>query len=226
VTALLELREVRCDPALRSVSLSLEPGRVVALLGDAGSGKTTLIKIACALYRPHAGQVLLQTALGAVDLAQASESELRSHRLRFGVAFQNLALFDRLPLDQNVMDPLLRRGAHDEDARRDAVAQLAAVGLKGSEHKLPHELSGGMRRRAAFARALVAEPEILLFDDPFTGLDPVAAARIGRLVAQAAQPSAHGTRAAVLVAASDPAPVLPIADHCLQLRDGRLEARA
>jgi phospholipid/cholesterol/gamma-HCH transport system ATP-binding protein len=206
----LELSRVSLPPALLAVDLRVERGRVTALLGRTGTGKTLLIKIGCGLVRPASGQVLLDGR----DLALASERELRPLRLRFGVAFQNLALFDRLTLLQNVAHPLVRRGVPQKEADARAAAQLAAVGLAGSERKLPHQLSGGMRRRAALARALVADPEVCLFDDPFTGLDPVASARIARLIAQAAR---RDPPPAVLVASADPAPVASIADSVVRL---------
>jgi phospholipid/cholesterol/gamma-HCH transport system ATP-binding protein len=221
--ALLELKGVALRPALEAVDLKLERGRIVALLGDAGCGKTPLLKIACGLLRPDAGEVWLRGEGPPADLARATEAELLPLRLHFGVAFQNLALFDRMTLLDNVIHPLRRRGTPLEEARERAVAQLAAVGLSGSEAKLPHELSGGMRRRAALARALVAEPEVCLFDDPFTGLDPVACARIARLIALAVR---RKPAPAVLVAAADPAPLRALADEVVVLERGNVRASA
>ena len=211
----LELVGVTLRPALEAASLRLQAGEVTALVGGHGAGKTVLLKIACGLLRPDAGEVFFDNQ----DLSKLTEASLRPLRLRFGVAFQNLALFDRLTLLDNVAHPLLRRGHAREAAQERARAQLAAVGLAGSEHKLPHELSGGMRRRAALARALVADPEVCLFDDPFTGLDPVASARIARLISQAAR---RTPPPAVLVAAADPAPLEGIAQRLIHLDAGRV----
>lgn len=197
---------------LRGVSLRVNAGEIVGLVGAAGCGKSTVVKVLCGLRTPDEGRARLD----GVDLSHASPAELSAAQGAFGVAFQNLALFDRLSVEENVALPLRRRGVGEDEALSRARRQLAAVGLADAGAKLPHELSGGMRRRAALARALVGEPRACLFDDPFTGLDPVACARIARLIAT-------GTRergAATLVAASDPAPLLALCDRLLLLDGG------
>jgi phospholipid/cholesterol/gamma-HCH transport system ATP-binding protein len=215
---MIELRDVTVRfggrAALEGVTVAFRAGELCALLGGPGSGKTTLIKVACLLLRPESGAVLVDGA----DLAAKSERELGRVRARFGVAFQNLGLFDALTVVDNVALPLARRGVAEAEARARAAAALRSVGLAGAEEKRPAQLSGGMKRRAAFARAVVAEPSFSLYDDPFTGLDPVACARIGQLIARL-----HRARSAcTVVAASDPRPLLPLCDRAVLIEAGRV----
>ncbi len=198
---------------LRGVSLRVEQGEIVGLVGAAGAGKSSVVKILCGLRPPESGSVFL----GDRDLAHLAPAALRRAQSGFGVAFQNLALFDRLTIEDNVALPLLRRGMPNADALNAARKQLTAVGLAEAYTKLPRALSGGMRRRAALARALIGDPPACLFDDPFTGLDPVACARIGRLIA-----TTRARGAATLVASSDPTALTPICDRMLLLENGTI----
>jgi phospholipid/cholesterol/gamma-HCH transport system ATP-binding protein len=200
--------------ALNGVSLSARPGELVGIVGPAASGKTVLLKTICLLHRPTRGSVLLDGS----DLAVLPRRGLADVRARLGFSFQNLALFDSLDAVGNVQFGLLRRGVPPDEARARATAQLKAVGLEGAETKRPHELSGGMKRRLALARAMVSQPAVALFDDPFVGLDPVACARIARLIA-----GAHAeTGGITLVAAGDPAPLMAVADRLILLLEGRV----
>jgi len=202
--------------ALRGASLHAGRGELVGIVGPAAAGKTVLLKTICLLHRPDEGELVVD----GIDLIHASPAETARLRSRVGFAFQNLALFDRLDAVENVAFVLKRRGIAPEEARERAAEQLRQVGLAAALEKLPHELSGGMKRRLALARALVSRPEIALFDDPFVGLDPVACARIARLVA-----TSHRTMGGVtLVAAGDPAPLLDVADRVVLMSDGAIEA--
>lgn len=217
---LLEAHEltVRFDsrPALLGARLQVGRGELVGVVGGAGSGKSTLLKALCLLVRPDAGQVLLE----GTDLVRVRPEQLQRARERFGFAFQNLGLFDRKDAAANVAFALLRRGVPETEAHERAVAQLKAVGLAAATSKLPHELSGGMRRRLALARAMVARPDVALYDDPFVGLDPVACARIAALILR----SHREIGGATVVAAGDPAPLFDVADRIVLLEAGRVIA--
>lgn len=207
---------LRGRTAIAGVSFRADRGSLIGIVGPAAAGKTVLLKTLCLLHRPRSGAVLLD----GVDLATLPRTALAATRARIGFSFQNLALFDSLDAAANVAFGLIRRGMPRDEARAVAEAQLKAVGLAGAETKLPHELSGGMKRRLTLARALVARPEVGLFDDPFVGLDPVACARIARLIARS-----HAEVGGVtIVAAGDPAPLFEVADRLLLLEDGRLAA--
>jgi phospholipid/cholesterol/gamma-HCH transport system ATP-binding protein len=215
---LLELRQlgVRFGPAvaLDGVTLVMGTGELVGLVGGAGAGKSVLLKTACGLHRPTSGAVSL---LG-VDLSSVSPEQLAEVRREVGFCFQNLALFESLDAADNVAFGLVRQGVEVSEARRRAIERLRTVGLAEAVDKRPGQLSGGMRRRLALARAMVARPKVGLYDDPFTGLDPVACARIAALIRDAHDDA----RGLTLVAASDPAPLMAICDRFILLERGRV----
>ena len=200
--------------ALDNVSLKVGRGELIGIVGAAGSGKTVLLKTLCLLHAPQSGSVLLD----GQDLTAFSRAELAAVRARLGFSFQNLALFDSLNAASNVDFGLIRRGVPEAEARERARAQLKAVGLAAAEAKLPHELSGGMKRRLALARAMVSRPEVGLYDDPFVGLDPVACARIARLISRSHAEIGGMT----LVAAGDPTPLFDVASRLILLEEGHI----
>jgi len=153
-------------------------GESLVILGGSGTGKSVLLKHMIGLLRPDAGTV----EVDGVDLASLDGPGLTAFRRRFGMAFQEGALFDSMSVEQNVGFPL-RRAKWEKGKIRARVEEcLEMVHLEGSERKMPAELSGGMRRRVGFARAIALEPRILLFDEPTTGLDPVIKAVIDELI--------------------------------------------
>lgn len=164
---------------LRNVNLSVREGEVMVIMGGSGSGKSTLLYHLLGLLRPTSGTVRL---LGH-DINTLSQSELRALRARMGVAFQGGALFSSMTVGENIMLPL-REGTDldDETIRIMARMKMEVVNLAGAEDLLPSELSGGMIKRAALARAIVMDPRILFFDEPSAGLDPVVAATIDKLI--------------------------------------------
>lgn len=202
--------------AISCIDFSVRRGELVGVVGGAAAGKTVLLKALCLLVPVTEGRVLLE----GQDLTAGPADRIARERSRIGFCFQNLALFDQVDVAENVAFPLVRRGVSHAEARVRAEAQLKAVGLGAATTKYPHELSGGMKRRLALARAMVARPEIAIFDDPFVGLDPVACARIARLVA-AAHAEAGGV---TVVAAGDPAPLFDVVDRLVLMEGGRIVA--
>ena len=155
---------------LDGVNLDIPPKRITAILGLSGAGKSVMLKHMIGLIRPERGQVLVD----GVDISRLSRKELYHARQRFGMLFQGGALFDSLTVYENVAFPLQEKTKLGEGEIRERVlSRLAQVGLEDARGKYPDELSGGMKRRVAFARAMVTDPEIILFDEPTTGLDPI-----------------------------------------------------
>jgi phospholipid/cholesterol/gamma-HCH transport system ATP-binding protein len=155
---------------LRGVSFEVQPGEFLALIGGSGCGKSLLLKLLVSLLKPDNGRIWIS----GKDVAAFSRQELESLRSRIGFVFQGGALFDSMTVYDNVAFPLREKtGLGEKDIRRKVTEELELVGLRDVEHKFPAQLSGGMLKRVALARTLVRDPEIVLFDEPTTGLDPV-----------------------------------------------------
>ncbi|MBX3415219.1 MAG: ABC transporter ATP-binding protein [Pirellulales bacterium] len=165
---------------LRQVDLAIPQGQTLAVIGESGCGKTVLMKTLIGLVRPTRGQVLIDGR----DLSRLSERELTRQRIRFGFVFQGAALFDSMTIEQNIGFPLRQHTKKSADELHEIVlARLAEVGLPSSVvSKKPAELSGGMRKRVGLARALALSPEIMLYDEPTTGLDPIMSDVINELM--------------------------------------------
>ncbi|MDO9289076.1 MAG: ABC transporter ATP-binding protein [Thermodesulfovibrionales bacterium] len=169
---------------LRGASLKVEKGESMVVIGGSGSGKSVLIKHIIGTLKPDKGSVLID----GVDIATLSENELYETRKRFGMLFQMAALFDSMRVWENVAFALMRHGKLKEnDAKEIAIEKLRMVGLVGVENLMPSELSGGMKKRVGLARAIAHEPEILLYDEPTTGLDPIMADAINDLIIEMKQ---------------------------------------
>lgn len=155
---------------LRGASLEIRDGEVIALIGPSGEGKSVFLKHVAGLLRPDSGRIVFN----GKDLCSLGRAELVELRSRFGFLFQNGALFDSMTVYDNVAFPLREKTRMSEkEVRERVLRELDQVGLTEAENKYPAQLSGGMAKRAALARALVRSPEIMLFDEPTTGLDPI-----------------------------------------------------
>lgn len=202
---------------LSGVNLRIEQGQAVVIIGRSGGGKSVLLKHLIGLLPPDKGAVLVD----GQDLACMDERQLLPVRRRFGMLFQMAALFDSLTVYDNVSFVLHREKRHDEAEIRKLVAEaLAMVELSGIEGKMPSELSGGMRKRVGLARAIVYRPEILLFDEPTTGLDPVAAARIDQLIRRVWEQ----LKVTTIAVTHDMKSAKFIGDRILMLHEGRIYA--
>jgi phospholipid/cholesterol/gamma-HCH transport system ATP-binding protein len=170
------------QPVLRDLSLEVRRGETLCIIGESGCGKTVLLKLIVGLLQPSGGRVLL----GDRDLQTLAPGELAQARRRFGFLFQGAALFDSLSVYENVAYPLRTLHGLDESAIRTRVlARLGEVGLpENAAAKMPADLSGGMRKRVGLARALALDPEVMLYDEPTTGLDPVMTELINDLIRQ------------------------------------------
>lgn len=161
------------------VDLRIPRGKVIGIMGPSGCGKTTLLRLIAAQLRPEAGEVLVN----GQDLACLSRGRLFEARKQFGVLFQSGALFTDMNVFENVAFPLRVHTQLSDELIRDIVLmKLQAVGLRGAIDLMPDELSGGMKRRVALARAIALDPEILLYDEPFVGQDPIAKGVLVRLI--------------------------------------------
>ncbi|MDI6801336.1 MAG: ABC transporter ATP-binding protein [Thermodesulfovibrionales bacterium] len=164
---------------LRGLNLRIEKGESMVIIGGSGSGKSVLIKHIIGLLKPDKGKVMVD----GKDIAQLTEKELYEIRKKFGMLFQGAALFDSMKVWENVGFVLLKeRKISEKDAKRIAIEKLDMVGLSGVENLMPSELSGGMKKRVGLARAIAYEPDIMLYDEPTTGLDPVMADAINDLI--------------------------------------------
>ncbi|MEB3285506.1 MAG: ABC transporter ATP-binding protein [Candidatus Sericytochromatia bacterium] len=164
---------------LDDVSLEIPKGQTTVIIGPSGTGKSVFIKLLVGLLKPDAGQIWV----GDQEITQLRERDLYRVRKRFGMLFQDGALFDSMNVADNISFPL-RQHTNKTEKEISAIvrAKLAQVGLPNVEHKYPGELSGGMRKRVGIARALALEPEVVLFDEPNSGLDPVMSDAIDKLI--------------------------------------------
>ncbi|KYF65805.1 ABC transporter ATP-binding protein [Sorangium cellulosum] len=202
-------------PVLRGVDLDVPAGCLYGLIGPGASGKSVLLKMITGLLRPDRGRVLVD----GKDVHALSELELQTFRLRFGMLFQNNALFDYMTVGENIAFPLRRLYDLSEEEIEERVAErLRVVSLAGFEDRTPAGLSGGQKKRVGVARATIARGEIVLYDEPAAGLDPVTSQRIFDLL-RAEQRAMNAT---VVMVSSDLDRLLTVTDRVGMLYRGRL----
>jgi len=200
---------------LRALSLEVPTGSITVIIGRSGGGKSVLLKHLIGLLYPDEGRVLVD----GVEITALRGRALDDIRRRYGVVFQGGALFDSMSVFDNVAFPLREKSRFPESEIRERVEEkLEQVGLSGMEHKNPAEISGGMRKRVAIARALVTEPEIVFFDEPTTGLDPILVNTIHHLIVELHRKFRF---TAVMVSHEIPE-IFEIADRVAVLHDGAI----
>lgn len=203
------------QPVLVDVNLRIPKGCLYGLIGPGASGKSVLLKVITGLLRPDTGRVLV----GGQDVHALSELELQIFRKRFGMLFQNNALFDYLTVGENIAFPLRRLFQLDEAEIRERVEErLRAVSLPGFADRLPAGLSGGQKKRVGVARATITKAEIVLYDEPAAGLDPVTSQRIFELL----RDEQRASGATVIMVSSDLDRLLTVTDRVGMMYKGRL----
>ena len=201
---------------LHNISFSVPRGRTTVIAGGSGQGKSVTLKLILGLLRPDSGQVLVD----GQDVAQLRGRALQQLRTRFGVLFQGSALFDSLSVFENIALPLRERTKLSEtEIREQVMATLAQLELTGHEDKFPAQLSGGMIKRVGLARALQLEPEIVLFDEPTTGLDPVMSQEIYQLFARLQKKLGY----TAVIGSHDIPKVSDLADQIILLNKGEVD---
>ena len=190
----------------RGLEFEINKGEIFIIMGDSGSGKSTLLKHMIGLKQPKAGQIIYQ----AGDFWAASEEERKIASQRFGVLYQSGALWSSMTLAQNIRLPLVTYTNHSESDIKDIIAlKLSLVGLAGFEDFYPSEISGGMKKRAGLARAMALDPEILFFDEPSAGLDPISSKRLDDLIIELRD----GLGATIVIVTHELASIFAIGDR-------------
>lgn len=218
---MLKIRNLRKSfgslDVLKGLNLDIPLGEITVIIGGSGTGKSVLLKHIIGLMRPDAGSVFLD----GKDLNQLSGEELKSQRMRFGMLFQDSALFDSMNVYENISFPLVEHRKMPESQMREVVKKkLRQVRLEGIEEKMPNELSGGMRKRVGLARATVLDPEIVLYDEPTTGLDPQTTKSIDDLIVS----TQKELNATSIIISHDIHSTLRIANNIAMLHHGEIVA--
>jgi phospholipid/cholesterol/gamma-HCH transport system ATP-binding protein len=219
--SVISLRNLRVSygerEILHGISFDVVRGETLVILGGSGSGKSTLLRTLVGLEKPSAGEIWIKGR----DLARTSAADMDEIRTKIGMSFQGGALFGSMTVGENVALPL-REHTHLEDSTIEIILRLKLqqVGLEGFEYYTPAQLSGGMKKRAAVARALAMDPEILFFDEPSAGLDPIIAAGIDELILELKR-AFHMT---IIVVTHELASAFLIADRMLLIDKGNIVA--
>ena len=203
---------------LKGIDLVIPAGSLTAIIGFSGTGKSVLLKHILGLYRPSSGEV---NVLGT-DLSKLNDNQLTQFRCRYGVLFQSAALFDDMTVLENVCFPLIehRRELKPKQVEEIAFKKLQMVGLDPKHYnKLPSQISGGMQKRTGLARALALDPEILIYDEPTTGLDPILTEMVDNLILETHQQN-KGTTSVMV--SHDLAAAFRIADFVVMLDAGKV----
>jgi phospholipid/cholesterol/gamma-HCH transport system ATP-binding protein len=200
---------------LDGLSLGIEASQITVIIGQSGGGKSVLLKHMIGLIKPDQGETLVE----GVDISRLNDRQLNDVRKNFGMLFQAAALFDSMTVGENVAFPLREHTRLKPNEIEEIVEhKLQQVALQGASHKMPSELSGGMQKRVGLARALALDPKIILFDEPTTGLDPVTADAIDRLIVE----TQEHTNATCVVISHDIESTFKIADTVAMLYRGKI----
>ena len=221
-TPLIALQNVRFADGARAIldgiSLSIPRGQITAVMGASGGGKTTVLRLLGGLIQAQEGQYLF----AGEDVTHAQNKQLYAMRRRMGVLFQHGALFSDLSVFENVAFPLRELSQLPEDLIRSiALMKLNAVGLRGARELKPSQISGGMARRVALARAIALDPELVLYDEPFAGLDPISLGTTARLIRQLN----NSLGLTSVIVSHDLDETFAIADQVIILANGRIAAQ-
>jgi phospholipid/cholesterol/gamma-HCH transport system ATP-binding protein len=217
----ISLRDLRVSygerEILHGISFNVQPGETLVILGGSGSGKSTLLRTLVGLEKPSGGEIWIKGR----DIAKTSTAEMDAIRKKIGMSFQGGALFGSMTVGENVALPL-REHTRLEDSTIEIILRLKLqqVGLEGFEYYMPAQLSGGMKKRAAVARAMALDPEILFFDEPSAGLDPIIAAGIDQLILELKR----AFRMTIVVVTHELASAFLIADRMLLIDKGNIIA--
>ncbi len=199
---------------LDGVDLTIYEGEILCIIGKSGSGKSVILKHLIGLLSPDSGGIYVD----GVIFTGADEKTRIAIQMKYGVLFQGAALFDSMNVFDNVAFGIRRRGTSEEEAARIVPAMLERVGLRGIEEKMPSEISGGMQKRVGLARAIAMNPEIMLYDEPTTGVDPITAGSVDRLIVKMRE--TIGVTSVVVT--HDIESAYRIADRIAMLLDGRI----
>ena len=216
---LIEVRDLRQaiggQEILRGVNIDIPKGETLVLLGQSGGGKSVFLRHLIGLMRPLSGSIRIE----GEEIAHLDERQLEPVRRKIGMLFQDGALFDSMSVFDNIAFPLCERGERDEKVIREKVARsLELVSLQGQEKKMPVNLSGGMRKRASLARAIISEPSCILYDEPTAGLDPIVSDTINKLIRRLQSQ----LRVTSIVVTHDMISTDHIADRVALLKEGRI----
>lgn len=199
-----------------NISLNIRRGQITAIMGPSGTGKTTLLRLIGGQLVPDQGEVLLD----GKDIAKMSRQELFSARARMGMLFQSGALFTDMSVYENVAFPIRAHTKLPENLIAELVAlKLESVGLRGSEQLMPTELSGGMNRRVALARAIALDPDLIMYDEPFAGQDPIVKGVLTRLIRSLREALDLTT----IIVSHDVLETLSIADYIYVVAEGKIQ---
>lgn len=199
-----------------NINLKIRRGQITAIMGPSGTGKTTLLRLIGGQLRPDAGQILLD----GQDIAQMSRQQLFQARSRMGMLFQSGALFTDMSVYENVAFPIRAHTSLPEHLIAELVAlKLESVGLRGTEKLMPAQLSGGMNRRVALARAIALDPELIMYDEPFAGQDPIVMGVLTRLI----RSLRDALDLTTIIVSHDVTETLSIADYVYVVAEGKVQ---
>lgn len=210
-------KSFKSQKVLNELDLNIDPEKITVIIGQSGGGKSVLLKHIIGLIRPDSGQIIID----GIDISNLNDKKLNEVRKKFGMLFQDAALFDSMTVGENVAFPL---NEHTRLSRKEinkiVNEKLNLVGLKNVTHKMPSELSGGMRKRVGLARAIALDPKIVLFDEPTTGLDPIMRESVDDLIVS----TQKRTKATFVIISHDIESAFTIAHKVAMLYQGKVVA--